>query len=224
MAATPTLADLIRTGVRSITDAMHVSMPAVIQKYDPATQLCEVQPTVRLPISDGDPIKLPVISNVPFLFPTGGGFTIVWTPLPGDEVQLLCSSHAIDDWLVTGNSDQVPTSPRRFSITDAVAIPGIRSIKRPRESAVTAGTDLVIGREDGAVEIRVSASDIKLGGPTATDFVALASLVLAELTAIKTAYDLHTHSGVTTGPGVSGPPVAPMPAPTAPAATITKAI
>jgi hypothetical protein len=38
------------------------------------------------------------------------------------------------------------------------------------------------------------------------DFVALAGLVISRLEAMQTAIDTHTHSGVTTGPGVSGIP------------------
>lgn len=38
------------------------------------------------------------------------------------------------------------------------------------------------------------------------DFVALAGLVISRLEAMQTAIDTHIHSGVTTGPGASGPP------------------
>lgn len=60
-------------------------------------------------------------------------------------------------------------------------------------------------------------------GNSPTDFVALAQKVLTELQAIKTAYDTHTHGGVTTGGGATTGPVVPMPAPSSVAADEVKA-
>ncbi len=65
---------------------------------------------------------------------------------------------------------------------------------------------------------------IALGDKVATEFVALANLVDSRLSAIKTAYDTHTHSGVTAGAGVTGPPAAPLAAPASVAATKVRAI
>ncbi len=53
----------------------------------------------------------------------------------------------------------------------------------------------------------------------ASDFVALAGLVATELEAIKTAYDAHVHP---TGVGPSGPPAAPLTAPSSTACTKIK--
>lgn len=72
----------------------------------------------------------------------------------------------------------------------------------------------------GALFAGSGASSISLGA--GTDFAALAGLVLAELQSIKTAFDSHTHTGVSTGGGVSGTPVLPMPAPSSVAASVTK--
>jgi len=60
------------------------------------------------------------------------------------------------------------------------------------------------------VEIRCkSTGTLTLSGGGSVDFVALAAKVLTELQAIQTALATHTHGGVTTGAGTSGPPAAP---------------
>lgn len=65
---------------------------------------------------------------------------------------------------------------------------------------------------------------VDLGDDAPTEFVALATKVLTELTAIKTAFDIHTHSGVTAGAMTSGPPSSPLPVPLLPAATKVRGI
>lgn len=52
-------------------------------------------------------------------------------------------------------------------------------------------------KPDGTVI--VDASEIKLGSASATDFVALASLVDDRLTKLQVAHDSHIHTGVTAG-------------------------
>ncbi len=70
--------------------------------------------------------------------------------------------------------------------------------------------------EDGS-----SVTTVSVG--TSADFVALAGKVLTELQAIKTAYDTHTHAGVTTGAGVTAVPIPPLTAPSSVASTVLKA-
>lgn len=77
----------------------------------------------------------------------------------------------------------------------------------------------------GTWKVYLDASgNVHLGQQVATDFVALATLVATQLTAIKTAFDAHVHTGVLTGGASSGPPAAPMPTPGSVAATKVKAV
>jgi len=179
---TPRLVDALRDVMAKAVSGVHVSMPGQIISYNPATQVAQVKPAVKLRLSDErDEVtglfpfdSLPIVS-VPVYFPTGGGFAIVWTPLPGDWVQLVVSSHEMDTWLSLGLTEIEPQSSRRHDLSDSWAIPGVQPISQPRPSAVLAGTDLVLGRLDGTTEIRISPTDIKLGGALAIDPVALST-------------------------------------------------
>ena len=73
------------------------------------------------------------------------------------------------------------------------------------------------------LELVVTGQDIRLGGSGATDFVALASKVLAALQSLVTTFNAHTHVSSPTG-GPTAPPVPQASAPADVAATTTKAL
>lgn len=179
MPTTPKLSDVIRGAIESALSQTHVSLVCYVLAYDPATQTADVQPIVRQKGNDplSEPEKLPVIGKAPVLFPSGGGVSIVWPLLPGDEVTVLIASQSIRDWQALGTQDVFPVSNRRNSLSDAFVIPGPRPITKPRANAATAGADLVLGREDGSFEVRIGPAAVQLGDATAFQAVALAPLV-----------------------------------------------
>lgn len=68
-----------------------------------------------------------------------------------------------------------------------------------------------------------TAPELRLGSDSAAAFVALADLVDSRIAAIRTAFNAHTHTGVTTGSGSSGPPGAALAAQASVAAGKVKA-
>ncbi len=221
---TPELNELIKANILAIVDARHVSFPATVLVYDPVTQLCNVQPSVRIyeTVEGVDvPLLIPPCLDCPVLFPTGGGYVIQWPLIAGDSVDVIVSSHDMDAWLTAGTPDTVPTSRRRGSLSDAKVWPGIRPKTNPRLSTSPGGMSM--GLDSMVSEVRVQATEVVLTSPTvrlgsasATQFVALANLVLAELTNIVNKFNGHQHTetGATTGV-----PLIPMVAPSSVAAT-----
>jgi hypothetical protein len=139
----------------------------------------------------------------------GAGGSAVIDMDVGDKVILIFCDRSIDKYMQTGgptNKPVTPASKRRFSISDAVAIAGLRTHLEPLPADAwhVGGTT-------------IKSPDLRLGSSLAFDFVALASLVLANFTSFKTAFDLHTHAGVGT------PPTLEMPEPSSVAATKVKA-
>jgi hypothetical protein len=78
-----------------------------------------------------------------------------------------------------------------------------------------------LGLDTGVTEIEITPTEVLLGSRVASDFVALASLVLAELGAIVSDFNSHTHleTGATTDP-----PLPQMIAPSSVAAGKVKAV
>lgn len=223
MSETPTWAEVIRTALEASQAGLHVSTPGIVESYDPATQTATVKPTLPRPSLTRDGyefLDLPVLPRVPVVFPRAGGFFLSFPVAKGDRVMLVFMDRSLDQWIELGREGD-PRDGRTHDLSDAVALVGLYPVSEPLADAHAA--NMVLGK-DGGGQIHLKPSgEIHIGSENAVDFVALAALVLSELQAIKTAHDLHTHTGVTTGPGVSGTPVLPMPAPSSVAASKVKA-
>lgn len=92
-------------------------------------------------------------------------------------------------------------SPQRFTLQGAVAIPGIypesRSLDGAHKSNFVAGKDI-------GLQIHLDDQKIRLGSVDASEALAIASTVKAELEKIKSAFNAHFHTGhgVKTLPGI----------------------
>jgi hypothetical protein len=213
-ADTPGDADLLLEAGRAAVARVHTCLPGVVVSYDRTKQSATVQPAVRGRYKDpstGELVtyQMPVIANVPVAFPSGAGLSITWDLESGDPVTLVFAERSIDEWKTVGGSDATPRDVRRHDLSDAIAIPGGRPFSDPVPAA---------GYAENAGVLRCD--DLRLGSAAASDFVALASLVLARLNAIVTAFNTHTHP---TGVGPTGTPVTPMGVPASVAATKVKA-
>jgi hypothetical protein len=178
-------------------DGVHTSVPAVIESYNHVLQSAKVQPVVRRKFPDGTLVSYPVVGDVPVLFPQGAGGSITFPLAPGDFVWLVVAETSIDEWLALGISGTDPSSVRSHNLSDALAIPGPRPFTGPQT-------------EIDPVAMVVAATLVKLGSNAAFDFVALASLVATQLTAIINAFNLHVHAANGVPPTVPMPPAGPV--------------
>lgn len=210
----PSLNELLERVYQAHAESTRGAMPATVVAYNFATQRVDVQPATQVYV-EGELQALPIIQGVPVVF-QGGTLGSLTTPLaPGDGVWLAPAEVDMSAWLVTGTPGSPPATKRRFSLSDCVAFPGLRTTAGP----------LPAGSLDATATV-LRSSDVRLGGATAVNFVALANLVLAELQAIKLAYDSHTHA-YAPGPGApvpSGPPIPVLPVANPVACTTTKAL
>ena len=187
------------TGATSISDAIryailyqlsniHTALPGQIVSYDFTTQKASIQPTINKVWSDGTKIPLPILENVPVIFPESGGASITFPVLPGDTCLIIFAERSIDEWKTNGGLVN-PVDPRKFDFTDAVAIMGLKPFNAsfpPR----TNNTDLVINfagssisiTPTGAIKIN-TASTLALGTPT----VELINQLITVITSIEAA-------------------------------------
>jgi len=188
------LETVINQALETLRASVYVSMPAAIVDYDPVSQTASVQPMLtdpRTDLSDGSAFFEPwgVIQNVPVCWPRMGGFVISGFLQPNDQVVLETFDLDPTAWRAQGRSLSPvdPGSLRRLggqhwrvNPTDLTA-PGGKSPNKSNPTSV----GLVIGLDNGQTLIEIDGNFIKVGH-AATDFVALASLVAAQLTAIQT--------------------------------------
>jgi hypothetical protein len=175
MSAEPTLVEIIRTAISSRLMDLHVALPGRVESYDETTQTAEVLPMIRRAIPDElgeiQHEALPKIPNVPILFPRGSGdsFSLTWPLASGDFVLLVFNSWATGQWRETGDVSD-PVDLRKHGLGSPVAIPGIA----PKTGSIPTDPAAMV----------VEGSEVKVGA-SATSYVALNDLVMAELTAIS---------------------------------------
>lgn len=211
----PTLAELLRSAVDSGLEDVHVAIPGRIEEWDPVEQKASVKPLVkrRVATENGEELieELPIISDVPVLFPRSKEFFLSFPLAQGDFVLLIFAERSIDKWLSGDGEDTDPNDFRRHDLTDAVAIPGCAPFSKAL--AEVDPDNAVLGHDNGGVQVHVTADkkvEIKLGGGDASQSAAIAekleTLYTQAVTGIKAIFEAHVHG---TGVGPSTPPSAP---------------
>lgn len=189
----PSFAEVVTRAIDSRLIDLHTALPAKVTRYDASKQQCDAKPLIKsfYETEEGTWVSssLPVVTNVPVSFPGGGGFRLVFPLQPGDIVLLVFAEGSLDKWLAQGGEVD-PIDPRRHALSDAIAIPGLRSFNEPWSDAE--GSFITLGSDSGSA-----------------DFVALAAKVNARLDAIQTTLAGHQHlsagSGSPTTPAPPGP-------------------
>lgn len=142
-----TLPEVIRKAVARGAADLRVALPARIEKVDLARGLADVKPLLKDFFDDGDELRsvsVPVIVNVPIVFPGAGEFRLTFPVKPGDGCLLVFSDRSLDVWISKGGEVD-PVDPRRHALTDAVAILGLNDVtnawRNVSSSAATLGHD-----------------------------------------------------------------------------------
>lgn len=111
--------DIIRDTVNAMLANVHTSLPGIVVDYDPLNNKATIQPALNKNFTSGV-IPLPILENVPIVFPKNITFPV----RSGDYVLLVFIERSIDLWLSVGGQ-VTPSDPRKFDLSDAVAIPGL---------------------------------------------------------------------------------------------------
>jgi hypothetical protein len=210
----PDLTDVLDAFEEGLLRNIHTCFPAKVESYDASKRTANLKPMVKEALRDEDDNlvsqELPILPNVPVLFPGVGPWRVTFPVSVGDWVLVLIAESSIGHVRTTGEMAE-PGDLRRHSLSHAVAITGFfASTPAPASSSQNA---LVIGK-DGGVKIALGDDGIvHLAENPASDFVALAAKVDARIAALVNEINTHTH--VVAGSSVSGGAV------TATAAAIT---
>lgn len=116
-----------RTALDGRQAEIWTALPGIVQSFDPDALTVSVQPAVRGSIADERgavaAINLPLLPDVPVVFPHGGGFSLTFPISPGDECLVVFASRCIDGWWQSGGV-QAPAEQRMHDLSDGIAIPG----------------------------------------------------------------------------------------------------
>lgn len=209
---TPSLPQVLAAALDAALEDVHTCSWGSVLSYDAASQTCSVQLIQRRAYTDEDGERqterpAPLL-GVPVLFPGSGPYSITWPIAPGDVVLLVFMERAMDAWHASGQSDVDAGDDRRHSLTDAVAIPGLRSaagkIAGPPPSDAICAT---------APKIQLGSKNASAGVLTTSDgtaFINALAYAIAQLTTPADAPGLHAltalYSALTSG---GTPPLSP---------------
>lgn len=141
-----------------MAEDLHVSIPAKVVRVELAKGLVDAQPLVK-DVFDGQAVSVPVIPNVPVVWPGAGGYRLTFPIAAGDIVLLVFSDRSLDLWLEKGGEVD-PEDPRRHALSDAIAIPGLRSFREPWTGAAE---DAAVLGKDGAPQVKASSDAVTIG-------------------------------------------------------------
>jgi hypothetical protein len=119
---------------------VHTCFPGSIVSYDPDTRRAEIQPFLKRKVPGGKYLNFPIITDVPVRFSGTKKFTVHITLEKGDEVMVLVCERATDVWRDKGAVDIEDPDPRRYSLMDCFAVPGLQ----PKEFIAVKEKGLVI--------------------------------------------------------------------------------
>jgi archaellum component FlaG (FlaF/FlaG flagellin family) len=137
------------------------ALPGQIISFDPGKMTCKVQPTVTAKVTDSEGVaantKLPVLVDVPVIFPSAGGFSLTFPVQAGDECLVMFASRCIDAWWQLGGvRDQV--EPRMHDLSDGFAIVGPKSL--PNVVQNLSATDVQLRSNAGNTRISLNNDDV----------------------------------------------------------------
>jgi hypothetical protein len=212
---------MLRAMLGGLQQGIWTALPGAIGSFDAATATASVQPGVAGTITgqDGSPstVNLPVLMDVPVVFPRGGGCTLTFPVAAGDECLIVFACRAIDAWSQSGGV-QPPSNARKHDLSDAFAIVGPMSQANRISGISTSTTQL--RSDDGStfVELDPSGQIVNVTAPGGMTITTPTLHITGDVNCDKTVTATtdvvgggkslkdHKHTGVTTGGGISGPP------------------
>ncbi len=139
--------------IKKVNFNLRCCIPGVIQQYDPKTNTASIQPAIREEIVNEDNtvqyMNLPILVNVPIIFPSCSIGSIKMLLKQGDECLVLFSDLSIDNFWKYANV-QNPIEVRRHDLSDGIAIPCVLSQPNTKQFN---GTGMEITSEDSKISI-----------------------------------------------------------------------
>lgn len=186
----PSAPSVFRGAMFNFMKDIHTSMPGVIKSYSESTGRASVTPLIMRAVRGEEGQRLAeayqVINEVPIIFP-GPGRRIKWDLLPGDGVLIHFSEASLDKWKARNKASSKPLDPlrdQRFSLEDAVAVPGLEHLATDRTPQI-----IFVGmqiRAGGSAALATAAELTAVKNATAAAFNAITPLSGNPVSAIPT--------------------------------------
>lgn len=193
----------------ALYSSLRVSIPGIIQDFDPETVTCTVQPAIKGAVPDdaGNFVSadMMLLTNVPVIFPRGGGCTITFPVKEGDECLLVFGDRCVDFWWQSGGI-QEPADERQHDLSDAFAIVGPQSQAKKISGISTSAME--IRSDNGVTKLSLNPGSGAITGtaPGGFNLNGLKILPDGRLQLVDgSIVDGHDHGGVESGGSRTNP-------------------
>ena len=201
--------------------SLWTALPALVNTVDLVKQTITAQPAImgQFLQQDGSwkDVTLPLLLDVPIIFPGGGGYTLTFPIAIGDEALIVFSSRCIDNWWSSGGI-QKQAEFRMHDLSDGFAIVGPRS--QPRKLSGVSANSVQLRSNDGTNYVEVAAGGvINVVAPTQVNITSPLVKMSGNLQVVgditggygtgdQVGLRTHKHSGVAAGGAQTAAPVA----------------
>lgn len=219
MSDTQCYLDTIKNDIKATT---HVSLPAIVTKFNAEKQTINCIPTIKELIYLNGSIsfkQFPELQEVPIEVPRAGNFAITLPITVGQECRVTFQDLCLDGWWSRGGI-QSWNDLRRHDLSDAIATfspwsqPNvisnystsnleIRSLDN-KTKIVLANDSITVLRENNSILINSSEIRLQQGANAIIMNLSGIELTTDNLTINGSPYMSHTHSGVTQGNNNTG--------------------
>jgi hypothetical protein len=166
----PDTDEVFRALLQADRAGLWTAMPGSVVSFDAEAVTVQVQLGLLGVVTDQtgrqSAVSIPVLPDVPVIFPGGGGATLTFPVAAGDEVLVVFASRAIDAWWQSGGV-QLPFEPRLHDLSDGFAI--LKPMSQARKIAAISTSTVQLRSDDGEafVELDPASHDINATTPGA---------------------------------------------------------
>lgn len=143
----------------------YVAMPGIVQSFDAEALTVVVQPAIqgKQMLEDGTTraVNLPLLQDVPVVFPHAGGCSLTFPVKQGDECLVIFADRCIDAWWQLGGV-QPQLCGRYHSLSDGFAILGVWSQVTKIKAVSTDRVELRSDDAEAVFSINPESHDIEL--------------------------------------------------------------
>lgn len=158
--ASPTTADMLNRVKYDVSREINCHLICKIESIDAAKNTITCSSAFKRRMSDDTELEYPLFVDVPLFIMTGGGAHFLIPPKVGDWCLLCFNDRDIDNWWYSGEV-RTPASPRAHSLSDGIALVGVRPQSNPLNIVLDAVTldalDLPIKFKNQDCEIAINA-------------------------------------------------------------------
>lgn len=164
--------ETLRSALEGNQAEIWTALPGIITAFNSDAVTASVQPGIKGKIKTEEgqinSVSLPLLVDVPVVFPRGGDFTLTFPVKAGDECLVVFASRCIDDWWQSGKEGE-QIDRRMHDLSDGFALVGPFSQAQKIKDIKTDCAELRLNDGDVSVavfkdKVKISASKVEIAG------------------------------------------------------------